>query len=298
MKFVKSIFYLLLFVTTTTVAQQQLGYNLKVGDSFSLTQKSVQTIVQQFETEGMTMDIELINDVQAEFLMTVVETHQNSYIIDFEFTNFAYQMRSDTMGTVIDVDTSAELDESDMTQAIFRGLLGVTMTMEMLKTGRIIDITGGDALIDNMIKNSGITDETQIQAMRDGMEKEYGGQKIAAGFEQFTYIYPETSKKTGESWENSIDGELKAEQVWTLAAFDRNVLSIVGVSEGEMESDSGTTRIKVKGTQNTQIEADPAHGFIKTYHSESVTEGESFVDSYGDSAIPTKITTITDYTIN
>lgn len=298
MKFVNSILCLLLFVATSTVAQQQLGYNLKVGDSFSLTQKSLQTIVQQFESEGITMDIELINDIKAEFQMTVVETHQDSYIIDFEFTSFAYQMRSDTMGTVIDVDTAAEIDESDMTQAIFRGLLGVTMTMEMLKTGRIIDITGGDALVDNMIKNSGITDEAQIQAMREGMENQYGGQKIAAGFEQFTYIYPEASKKIGESWNNSIDGELKAEQVWTLAAFDRNVLSIIGVSEVEMDSDSGTTKIYVKGTQNTQIEADPAHGFIKTYHSESVTEGESFIDSYGESGIPTKITTITDYTIN
>ena len=295
MKFFKTSLFLLLISAATAFGQQKLGYNLKKGDQFNLTQKSIQTIKQTITG----MEVELVNDIRAEFLLTVVEVNKNSYMIEFEFINFAYEMRSETMGPVLSVDTSSEdYDENDLTQSIFRGLLNVPMTFEMLKTGRIIDITGGDALIDNMLKKSGITDESQLAAMRQGMEKEYGGQKIAAGFEQFTYIYPESKKSKGDTWETEIDGDLKAQHVWTLESFNRNIANIVGTADIQMNIDSGTTKIQCEGTQNTTVVVDSAHGFITSYHSESVADGESFATALGDQSIPTTITTITDYTIN
>ncbi|MDC7999050.1 DUF6263 family protein [Gilvibacter sediminis] len=295
MKFFKTTLFFLLISAATAFGQQKLGYNLKKGDQFNLTQKSLQTIKQSITG----MNIELVNDIQAEFLLTVVDVTKDSYMIEFEFTNFAYEMRSETMGPMLSVDTAnEEYDETDITQTIFRGLLNVPMTFEMLKTGRIIDITGGDALIDNMLKKSGIEDEMQLAAMRQGMEKEYGGQKIAAGFEQFTYIYPESKKTKGDTWKTEIDGDLKAQHVWTLESFNRNIVNIAGTAEIQMNIDSGTTKIQCEGTQTTQIVVDSAHGFITSYHSESTADGESFAEALGDEAIPTSITTITDYTIN
>lgn len=291
MKFLITSCFFLLFNVTNLVAQQQLGYELKVGDEFQLQQNSVQTIKQSITG----MEIELVNDIQGDYIMRVKEVREDSYIIEFEFTRFVYSMGSETIGPILDVDTDREpVDDSDK---IFQGLVNVPMQFEMLKTGRIIDMMGGEALVDSMINASGITDPVTISAMREGMEAEFGGQKVAAGFEQFTYIYPNAKKRVGDSWTNSLEGNLIADNTWTLDAVDSRGLVISGESDVEVKIDSNGTQISAKGTQSTQITSNPGHGFIVTFHSESTAVGNSYVQQLPDTPIPTTITTVTDYII-
>lgn len=292
MKFLISSCIFLLLSTTNLIAQQQLGYDLKVGDEFTLHQKSLQTIKQNIQG----MEIELVNDIRGDFIMRVKEERADSYILEFEFLRFAYTMGSETLGNMLDVDTDRDAGD-DVSALIFQGLINVPVEFEMLKTGQIIDMTGGEALVDNMIKLSGIKDPAQIAAMREGMDKEFGGQKVAAGFEQFTFIYPNALKSIGDSWTNSIDGNLIAKNTWTLDNVDTRGLVISGESDVEVKIDSNGTSISAKGTQQTSLTANPGHGFIVSFHSESTATGESFVESLPDTAIPTTITTITDYTI-
>lgn len=294
MKFLFSSCIFLLLTTSVMLAQQQLAYNLKVGDQFSINQESLQTIKQ--EIEGM--NIELINDIDGTYSLEIKEVTATSYIVEFEFTRFAYQMRSDMMGTILDVDTDREVDADDMSQKIFQGLLNIPMQFEMLKTGQIVNMKGGDALIENMITVSGITDPAQQAAMREGMEAEYGGQGIANSFEQFTYFYPATAQAVGSSWTNSIKGKLEADNTWTFKGIENGKNLIEGVSDINFNIDSGGTKIQAKGVQNTTISCTATHGFIITFHSESTATGTSYAEALGDTPIPTTITTITDYTIN
>ena len=173
------------------------------------------------------------------------------------------------------------------------------MTFEMLKTGKIINTSGADALVNSMANVSGITDPVQLEAFKAGMEKEYGGDKIAAGFEQFTYIYPDTRKKTkiGSSWKNELEGDLTAQNTWTLDAVDTRGLVISGKSDVQIKIDSNGTVISVTGDQKVALTANPGHGFITSFHSEGEATGMSKVAALPGEEIPTTIITITDYTI-
>ena len=244
------------------------------------------------------MNIDMTNEIGGDFLMTVKEANAESYIIEFKFTRFNYTMKSAVLGEMINVDTERDAGKEDPTSLIFNALLNVPMEFEMLKSGRIIDMTGGDNLVNSMIEAAGLTDPAEVAAMRESMSGEFGGQKFAAGFEQFTYIYPDNPSATKETWKNSIDGDLIADNVWTLAEVNSNGLKITGESDIQIRINNEGTEINAEGTQTTSLSTNRKTGFMVTFHSESTAVGESKVQALPGENIPTTIETITDYSVD
>ena len=277
----------------TALSQTQLGYNLKVGDKFSIVQKADQLITQDMYGQSH----EMTNVIEGEYNMEVLRLTDNGYIIGFSFERFKMEANSNLIGLIMDVDTNLEAAEDDMQSQIFKGLIGVQMEMEMLKTGKIVEITGTDELIDAMISGSGIEDGYVKDQMTDAMAAEFGGGTLAASFEQFTYIYPETKVRIGDTWENVFDGDLEADNTWTYASKENKQNTITGASTIAMNSSSDGMTMQLTGTQDTKVVCDAKTGFMVSFSSESLGEGDSVMDAMGDTKIPTKIVTKTTYSL-
>ena len=292
----RSNYFILLFIVCSSLSafgQRQLGYKLKVGDKFSLVQKANQEITQEMDGTTHIMN----NIIEGSYYMTVLRTTEAGYIIGFSFEHFKMEATSNLAGVIMDIDTQRDADKDDIQSMIFNGLIGVEMEMEMLKTGKIIAITGTDKLISSMIEGSGIADQTTKREMYRAMEEEFGGGTLAASFEQLTYIYPETKVRIGDRWKNSINGELNADNTWTYQGKANKQNTITGLSDIALNNETDGMTMKLTGMQETKVICDAKNGFILSFNAESEGSGDSFIVSLGDTPIPTKITTITEYFI-
>lgn len=289
----RNLLFVLFFCTTSflSIAQESLEYKLKVGEQFVLVQESNQNISQVLE--GATYIT--TNEISGMYSMEVIQKTESGYILEFSFDHFTMKTESDAGGTLIDVDTNREVDEADIQARIFKGLVGVPMQMELLKTGRVLKITGADKLINNMIASSGVTDQYTQQQMYNAMEAEFGSNKLAASFEQLTYIYPESPVKLDDSWENQINGALKATNTWKYLEANSTGIVIAGVSSISMDTDTNGTKMKLSGEQSTRVQCDANTGLILKFESDSKLSGNSFVAMMGDTPIPTTIETKTRY---
>ncbi len=284
---------LLICSSVTAFGQKKLGYNLKVDDQYTFVQKTSQEITQ--EMEGMTHSMN--NEIQGAYTMQVKSITKTGYIIAFSYTHFKMVSNSNLAGEIMNIDTAKESDPSDMQANIFKGLIGVAMEMEMLNTGKIVQITGTENLINAMVANSGITDDATKQQVYKAMESEFGSNTLASSFEQFTYIYPETKVRVGDNWQNKHTGDLTADNTWTYVGAKNKERSISGLSDIVLSTATEAMSMTLTGTQTTQIVCDAKSGFIKQFNSKSTGTGDSYLTNTGDLAYPTKIVTITEYSI-
>ena len=113
---------------------------------------------------------------------------------------------------------------------IFAQLVNVDLTMKMYKNGKIKSIEGSDKLISNMVNAVGDLDDFTKEVMKESMKGEFSNESLAMSFEQMTYIYPNKTVKTGDSWENDFEGDLSSKNTWTLESINKDDIIITGKS--------------------------------------------------------------------
>ncbi|WP_435622734.1 DUF6263 family protein [Flagellimonas sp.] len=284
------LFYLVGLVPLQTLGQQKLAYTLKKDDFFKIKQDAKQLIVQELDGAKH----ELTNDLAAIFSFKVVGETEAGYIIQLAFEDFGMKTTSNLQGVLIDVKAS-EPEAGNIMSEMFNGLIGYTLEMTMQKDGKIIEVNGGDELVDNMIAKAGIADDFNKNLMRKSLGKEFSSTGLAKSFEQMTYFYPTTTVAVGDSWTNEFTGKLKAKNSWKLEKVNPESSIISGTSSIIMNTeDSGTTMV-LTGNQQTSINANAQNGFIQTISSESFAEGISKVATMGDVEIPTSIKSTITY---
>nr|WP_298999197.1 DUF6263 family protein [uncultured Allomuricauda sp.] len=272
------------------LGQQKLAYSLKKDDSFKIKQEAKQLIIQELEGAKH----ELTNDLEAIFTFKVAGETASNYIIEMAFEDFGMKTTSNLQGVLINVKAS-EPEAGDLMSEIFNGLIGYQLEMIMQKDGKIIEVSGGNELVENMITKAGITDDFTKNLMRESLSKEFSSDGLAKSFEQMTYFYPTELVSVGDTWNNEFNGKLKAKNNWTLEKLDADGSSISGTSEITVDTVENGTTMALAGNQQTSITTNAENGFIKAVTSESLAEGISKVANLGDVEIPTSIKSTITY---
>ncbi|WP_350285463.1 DUF6263 family protein [uncultured Croceitalea sp.] len=281
-----------IFIAIGAKAQQNLGYQLKVGDTFQVRQQAKQLITQKLEgTEH-----EMTNDLSGFLEFKVDSVTDTGYAMTMMFKDFGLTSSSSIQGTLMDVKAS-ELVEGDIMSEMFHGLLNYELHLKMAKNGSIIAVEGGEGLINKMISAAGIEDEFTVKMMEKSLGKDFSSNGLAKSFEQMTFFYPDGQVAIGDTWENTYEGKLSANNTFTLEKIENGTTSITGESAVTMDTNESGTIMSLSGAQEMLIEATTTTGLLKKMMVSSKVEGFSKMAQMGDVEIPTTIDSTITYEI-
>lgn len=283
---------MILAISSTVFAQKKLQYNLKVGDNFTVEQVAKQYITQDLEDVEQVLENHLIGVMNFE----VVEVTKANYTLLMTFKRLKMLMSSPTLGELSNSDTESD-DVTDITAMLFKGILNIPVTLIMEKSGKITSVTGGDKLIDNMFKTAVIDDPEIIAASREQMEKQFGSEALSSSLEQMTYFYPIDTVSVGDEWTNTYNGNLSAENVWTLESMTDKVILISGDSSTTMTTIDENISMTLSGKQESQIVVNPKNGLFNSITITLNNAGNTLLKTQ-NVTIPTQINSTITYKIS
>nr|WP_299343676.1 DUF6263 family protein [Allomuricauda sp.] len=283
---------LFLLLPAKLSGQEQLSYKLTEGEVFKIKQKAEQLIVQELEGTKH----ELTNDLEALFTFTVTDKTEDGFQLRLTFNDFGMKSTSSIQGELINVRASQPV-EGDLMSQMFSGLLDYELLMVMRQDGKIIEVKGGDKLVEKMVAAANIEDEFTQNLMKKSLEKEFSSNGLAKSFEQMTYFYPNNEVKVGSTWETQFEGKMLAENTWKLEKYGAESASISGTASIVLKTEESGTIMSLEGTQESSIETELPNGFIKTINTTSFAEGISIMANLKDVEIPTSIKSNITYEI-
>jgi hypothetical protein len=210
------------------------------------------------------------------------------------FLDFGLKSNSSIQGVLTDVKATV-LKEGDMMSEMFHALVGHQLTMRMKTNGSVESVEGGDELIAKMIAAANIEDEFTGNLMRKSLTKEFSSDGLAKSFEQMTFFYPDSNVAIGDTWDNTYDGKLSANNTFTLEKADDDTISITGTAAIVINNEESGTVMSLSGSQESAILANTDDGFIQKVMISSLAEGSAKVSQMGNIEIPTTIKSTITY---
>lgn len=281
-----------LLISNFISSQSNLEYKLNIGDNMTVTQISNQVIIQEMDGSKH----EMTNKLEGDYTFIVMAVTDSSFVINFKFDRFKLLTTSNIYGELMNINTKNDIKEDDLEAKIFSGLTKSTLKMEMLKSGKIIKVSGTEAMINKMITDAGITDEFTKELMIEAMKKEFGNESLARSFEQMTYFYPTKKVIVGDKWINHYSGELTTINNWTLINWS-TIIELSAISNVSMLTEEDSHIMKLTGTQNTSVIANKKTGFSELITVISNTNGTTIMKQMSDVEIPTTINSKTTFKI-
>lgn len=272
------------------IAQKTLKYNLKEGDTYKITQQANQLITQQIEGSSH----EITNELTGFFNFKVVGVDEMGFDIILNFQNFTLKTNSSIQGVLMDVNAK-KLVEGDIMSEMFHAIIGYELSMRMTTNGSILYVKGGDELITKMISAASIEDEFNLNLMRKSLTNEFSSKGLADSFEQMTFFYPDTKVTINDTWENTYNGKLSANNTFKLEKIDTNTISISGNASIVINTEESGAIMSLSGSQESFIETNTKTGFIKKTMISSFLEGNTVMTQISNSEIPTTIKSTTTY---
>lgn len=284
------LFIFFLLFSCICYSQLTLQYDLKKGDIFEIKQHAEQVISQELDGAAH----EIINDISGILSFEVIGEKEDNYEIYLSFKDLNLKMSSSIQGELMNVNAK-ELKEGDIQSKVFNSLLNTRVKLILAKTGNIIEVIGGDSLVNKMAAASGLEDEFSLNMMKNSLKNEFGSEALSHSYEQMTYIYPNKKIAVGDKWENQYSGKLIAKNTWTLSDLNTESAKISGAASVAMDVKEPTTTMELNGTQETKVTTDRNSGFIKKMDVKGVFKGFSTIAQMGTQEIPTTITSTITY---
>lgn len=278
------------FMLTGLHAQSILKYNLQLGTVYTVKQDAKQLITQQVEGTNH----EITNDLNGLYDFKVVGVDEKGFDLLLTFKDFGLKSNSSIQGVIMDVNAT-ELKSGDVMSEMFHSILGHELSMRMSTNGSVVTVAGGDELITKMISAASIEDEFTAEIMRKSLSKEFSSNGLAKSFEQMTFFYPNTAVAIGDTWENTYNGKLSANNTFTLEKTENDIISITGTAAIVMETQDSGTIMSLSGSQESAIQANSTTGFIKKVMISSLAEGNTKMSQLGNIEIPTTIKSTITY---
>lgn len=288
--FVVKITVCLLVVSNLVFSQNTLEYKLNIGDNLTIAQVSTQQITQDINGSKH----EMSNNLECNFNLIVTAKTDSTYLINFQFKRFKLKTTSNLYGDLMNVDTNMEGKTGDLESKMFSGLTSSVLKIEMLKTGKILKVTGTEAMIKKMVENTEIDDQFTKELTIEALKEEYGNKSLSRSFEQMTYFYPKKKVLVGDQWTNTYSGALLAKNNWTLNEFNKNIV-LDATSNISMVSEEASHVMKLKGSQDTHVIANKLSGFPELITVTSTTQGTTVMNQMETVEIPTTIISKTTY---
>ncbi|MEX0274174.1 MAG: DUF6263 family protein [Flavobacteriaceae bacterium] len=277
-----ALFLFLPLLISSVQGQSVLGYHLNEGDVFTVKQIADQVIVQELEGSQH----QLKNHMEGVLEFVVTEEMEDHYEISLSFKDISLLATSSLQGELMNVRATDTTD--NMFTQMFRGMLNVPVKMTMARNGDVLEVVGGDSLVNKMVNSIELDDFTK-NLMKKSLDGQFGSEALSQSYEQMTYFYPKEKVAVGDTWTNEYNGKLSCKNAWSLQEASADTILISGKADVSMNIEEETTHMNLVGSQTTEILTDPVSGFIRKMVVTGTSKGTSAMPQMGVLDIPTTI---------
>lgn len=278
-----SLFFFFFLVSYNTANAWQVdGYNLKEGSTFINTSKVDQTITQSMM--GQSMEIkQLITSVEE---IKVLKNNGDTFVLSS--TNISSTAEASS------IQGSQKMSSEGNTPADLglKVLVGKTYEFTINKYGKVLEITGLEALKDSIRSNVA---GTPIAATVEQLVSSFDEKNIRTNIENKFWIYPETpSEQWTTNREISMNGmPVTVASDYLFASDDQIMVNSVLTISGKSVQMGMEVDMALEGTQESMITLDTSNGISTLNESTSNLEGDVAAQGM---TIPMKILSITTNT--
>lgn len=258
----------LLSVFSTQAQEYTFRYNLKKGDSFKNTSVADMQINQ--EINGRKIDMKTIMTIKLSYLVTNV---QNDLItMDVKYDRM--KMETEAMGQkmVFDSDASSSNPMLADSEAIFKAITGVSLSLSITPQGKLKEIKG----VEKLQQAIAGTVSDPSNPMYSQISQQFSEESLKSTFEQMMVsFFPEKPVRIGESWTTDIsvnqssinlDASIKS----TLLSVDNYIATLkVETQLGEKDKiytqsiNGMEVKMSMIGTQTGTMKIDVRTGWLK-----------------------------------
>ncbi|MEM6828991.1 MAG: DUF6263 family protein [Bacteroidota bacterium] len=261
----KYIIAVTILVSSVNLKKTDLGLKLKVGETYSQSYISKNTITQTIN--GMEQIIKMEITGGMDFLVS--EDLGDRYSMSASYSNLIMKMNS-PMGEIM---FSSKNDGEDVFSTIMKTIVGKGFIIEMSKDGTISKIENLDVIFDGMFEPFPELPESQKQQILSQLRQAYGEKSFKGNIEMITAIFPNKEVNVGESWKNSVKLESGMSgfmnNTFTLTDINSEAIFIEGTSEistenrdAYIEVNGMPTRYNLTGKMKTSYKLDPLSNWI------------------------------------
>lgn len=250
---------------SASIESVDLGLNLKVGETYSQSYLSNNTVTQTFN--GMEHVIKMEITGSMDFLVN--NKLGDGYSMNASYTSITMKMDS-PMGEMI---FSSKGEGADIFSTIMKTVIGKEFKIEMARDGTISKIEDLDVIFDGMFESFPELSEPQKQQILTQLREAYGEKAFKGNIEMITAIFPSKEVKIGESWENSIKLEAGMSgfmnNTFTLTDVNNDAIIVDGTSQittenkdAYIEVNGMPTRYNLSGKIKSSYKLDPETNWI------------------------------------
>lgn len=266
------------------------SFKLEVGKTYPLTtyQKDVQTVT---APDGKTQS----GTSESTDEMTFTVNNLTNGIYDITINLLAKRNSQAANGKTISVDTQMAEPKDEQLKMMYKvnkALVGNKLNLKMDQSGKVLSITGFDAVYKKVAAAAGsmMKEAKQKTDFNQGFKESFNEKILKDQFTKNLLLIPAKGVKIGESWtqtENATpDGKIKLATKYTLKSVDNGeaVIAVTGgiPKKSDKKTQEGITRnITSELSQSGTIKLDQASGWInnqsiavKTSQSETLSDGK------------------------
>lgn len=257
-----------------------LKFHLEKGKTYPLTsfQKDV-TTVKDPSGKSMSGTQEMTDEIS----FTINDFKDGIYDVTVNLVGKVN--KSSAQGKTVVVDTKKTAPKEDQLKAMWtvnKAMSGNTLAMKMNEDGKVLSISGFDAIYKKIEKEMGsiIKDAKQKKQFIDGFKQGFNEKVFKEQFSKSLNVLPQKGVKIGQTWVESEnltpDGKLKITTTYKLDKVENGIaeVSITGgiPKKSESKKQEGYTHsISVEGNQSGKITLDANSGWVKNANQKMTT---------------------------
>ena len=196
--------------------------------------------------------------------------------LETEYNDF--KMNMSMMGQEIKIDAKQKAEPMskeemkaspmDFLKTAFSGIIGKKFNMKVDTSGKILEVTGFDELLQSMIAGMSV-DAEMAQAMEASLKNQFNPEKITETFSPMFNIYPGRPVKVGDSWERnySLSGPTAAKYTttFTVKSFEGDKVLLdtkTKIEQLKIDGEGEAMNLKLEGKQSGIMQVNLKNGLV------------------------------------
>ncbi|WP_420577380.1 DUF6263 family protein [Ekhidna sp.] len=254
-----------ILILSTNLKKTDLGLNLNVGETYSQSYISKNTITQTINGMEQVIKMEITGGMD----FKVNENLGDSYSMNASYSSLIMKMNSQ-MGEMV---FSSENGGADIFSTILKNMVGKEFQIDMARNGTISNIENLDNLFNKAFDSFPDIPAAQKEQALVQLRQAYGEKAFKGNIEMITAIFPNKEVSVGESWNNSVKLESGMSgymnNTFTLTDINSDAIFIKGTSQISTENKDAyiqvngmPTRYNLTGKMSTSYKLDPQSNWI------------------------------------
>lgn len=205
---------------------------------------------------------------------TVKEIANNTYSLDSRYIDIGMKMDAGGMSMEFSTTTTPTDTMSKIMSKMMKAITSGSFKINMSKQGRVLEVTGIEALLDGMMNQFPGLPEAQKAQLKQQMAQSFGDKSLRGSIEMATAIFPDKPVAIGENWTvevlNNGSMPIKMNTQFVLAEVTDTHYIVKGNAKVETDKNASTKSngldmtFDLKGTATSELKINKTSGWIVT----------------------------------